>query len=130
MMKWWLCLLLLISFPAWSRDVLVGWDNPSTIGEVDWYELQWRNPTNWNQVTIQNPLKSVAEIETSRRYLMRNVIAGALEIWCRSCRDRISGEETNCTSPLVAGWTTGCCTSWTTLAVTLPSQPTKPTITP
>lgn len=129
-MKWGWLVLLLVALPSWGRDVTVAWDNPSTAGAVQWYELQWRNPTDWNQVTIRNPLKAGAELDTSRRYRMRNVVAGALEIWCRACRDRVAGEETECTSPMVAGWTTGCCSDWATLAVTLPSQPTKPTITP
>ena len=129
-MKWGWLVLLLVALPSWGRDVAVSWDNSNTVGAVGWYELQWRNPTDWNQVTIQNPLKSGNELETSRRYLIRNVVAMALEIWCRACRDREAGEETECTSPMVAGWTTGCCSGWSTLAVTLPSQPTKPTITP
>jgi hypothetical protein len=110
---------------------MVVWDNPTpTVGVVEWYELQWRNPTVWNQVTIINPVVQGAELETSRRYLMRNVVVGTLEIWCRACRDKVAGEELACTSPMVDGWTSGCCSTWATLTVNEPSQPTKPIISP
>jgi hypothetical protein len=128
----WLGILLLwATLAGAARDLTVGWDNPNTtVGDVDWYELQWRNPTDWNQVTIVNRVVQGAELETSRRYLMRNVVAGTLEVWGRACRDKVAGEESACTSPMVDGWTSGCCSAWGTLTVNEPSQPTKPIISP
>ena len=128
----WLGVLLLwATLAGAARDLTVAWDNPNTtVGDVDWYELQWRNPTDWNQVTIVNRVVQSAEFETSRRYRMSGIVPGVLEVWGRACRDKVAGEESACTSPMVDGWTSGCCSEWATLTVNEPSQPTKPIISP
>jgi hypothetical protein len=124
-------LLLWVSLAGAARDLTVAWDNPNTtVGDVDWYELQWRNPTDWNLVTIVNRVVQGADLETNRRYLMRGIVPGVLEVWCRACRDKVAGEELVCTSPMVDGWTSGCCSAWATLTVNEPSQPTTPIISP
>lgn len=124
-------LVLLLAVPAFAaRDLPVGWDNQNMTALVEWYELQWRNPTDWNQVTIRSRVIASVELPTSRRHLMRNIEPGVLEVWCRACRERVAGEETECTSPMVPGWTTGCCSEWATLTVNEPSTPTNPVINP
>ena len=124
-------LLLLLAASAFAaRDLSVGWDNPSAAGLVEWYELQWRNPTDWNQVTIRSRVVASAELPTSRRYRMPAIEPGVLEVWCRACRERVVGEESECTSPMVPGWATGCCSEWATLTANEPSTPTKPVISP
>lgn len=110
------------------RDLSVGW-NYSDI-YVEWFELQWRNPTDWSQVTILNQGAGVRVLDTSLRYKMSSVTSGPLEIWCRSCRVKMAGEESACLSPMVLGWSGGCCSAWITLTVNEPSTPTKPVITP
>ncbi len=122
-------LLLWAGYALAARDLTVAWDNANTAGAVGWYELQWRNPTDWNQAVIRSRVMQGVELETSRRYRMTGVIPGVLEIWCRACRNRQVGEESECTSPMVSGWS-GCCSEWATLTVNEPSTPTTPIISP
>ena len=124
-------LLLILLFPVLvgaARDLPVGWDYSTTT--VEWFEFQWRNPTAWNQVTITSRTIGNTVLDTNLRYLVPTAVSGSLEIWCRACRARMAGEEAGCISPMVAGWTTRCCSEWATLIVNEPSTPTKPVINP
>lgn len=126
-----LSFLILLLFPILTgaaRNLPVSWDYSTTT--VEWFEFQWRNPTTWNQVIISSRTVGGNVLDTSLRYLIPTVVAGSLEIWCRACRDRMAGEEAGCISPMVAGWTTSCCSEWATLIINEPSIPTKPVINP
>ncbi|MBK9952830.1 MAG: hypothetical protein IPP10_15385 [Candidatus Competibacteraceae bacterium] len=126
-----LLLSALLVFPVFgvaARDLPVGWDYSTTT--VEWFEFQWRNPTTWNQMIITSRTIGNTVLDTNLRYLVPTAVSGSLEIWCRACRARMAGEEAGCISPMVAGWTTSCCSEWATLIVNEPSTPTKPVINP
>lgn len=126
-----LLLSVLLFFPALAtaaRNLPVSWDYSTTT--VEWFEFQWRNPTTWNQVIIPSRTMGNSVLDTNLRYIVPAVVPGPLEIWCRACRVRMAGEEAGCISPMVAGWTTSCCSDWATLTVNEPSTPTKPVISP
>jgi hypothetical protein len=126
-----LVLFLILPGFAWARDLSVVWDNPDSVGTVEYFEVRYRNPTEWNEAVIRNRLSEGNEVGTSRYYLIRDAQPGTVEVNVRSCSDSVNYRSGGaCISGLVDGWTTGCCSDWTALFGTLPSQPVTPVITP
>jgi len=126
-----LVLFLILPGFASARDLSSAWDNADSVGTVEYFEVRYRNPTEWNEVVIRNRYSGGNEFSTSRYYLIRDAQPGTVEINVRSCSDSVNYRSGGaCISGMANGWTTGCCSDWAARSVTLPSQPVTPVITP
>jgi hypothetical protein len=113
-----------------ARDLTAVWDNSNTAGVVEYYELRWRNPTDWVEVTLQNKFRNGVEFQSSRVFVMKDVAPGTVEVNVRACSDSDdyrTGES--CNAEMTEGFNGGCCSDWATASITVTSQPTKPVIT-
>jgi hypothetical protein len=132
-MKRWLIFVvgMALATLAHAMDLTAEWDNTNTAGSVEYYELRWRNPTDWVEVTLQNKFRNGVEFQSSRVFVMKDVAPGTVEVNVRACSDSDdyrTGES--CNTGMTEGSNGGCCSDWATASVTVTSQPTKPVITP